>query len=138
MHMSMLPDAVQRERESLLQGSVSILRQKGAAKLAVHDLPGFDDPPEIIIPVLNVPMQPDIWGTAEDESSPVLGVVEVSSDLSEDDCGRRWQAFSSWARDHNASVAVFVHPEDEKRAEQIARQWHVEGLDIVPVPRAPH
>jgi len=123
--MHTLPNAVQREREALLSGAVGILKTQGYQPLAVQDLAGYKEPEELAIPVLNVHMRPDIFASNLEKDGMMLGVVEVSTDLGEESCGRRWQAFSAWANDHNTRMQVFVHPEDLRRATEIAEYWHM-------------
>lgn len=135
MHISMLPDAIQREREVMLKDGVETLRQMGNVEFAVHDLAGFREPDELAIPILNVHMQPDIVARRPGMPGATLALVEPSSDLGEESCGRRWQAFETWAHEHDAQVVVFVHPEDQTRAQEIARYWHVPAEHIMSLPR---
>ena len=131
-----LPDAIQREREALLRDSVDILKIQGNQEVEAHDLPGYREPDELMIPVLNVPMQPDIMASHPQHTGPTIGVVEVSTDLGEESCGRRWQAFALWAKNHDGHLHIFVHPEDHQRTTEIAQYWHVDPGIIVPVARA--
>lgn len=136
--LNMLPDAVQQERILLLEDAVALLEKEHAAELRVHDLAGYGEPDPVIIPVLNVPMQPDIIAHVAGSDETVVALVEVSSSLGDEACGRRWQAFSNWAKDHHGSLRVFVHPEDQARAEAIARHWHIDIDHVVPVQRSAH
>lgn len=138
MHLSTLPQAIQKEKESLLSDAVGILQERGTRDLAVHDLAGYPEPEELVIPVLNTPMQPDIEGIREEDGCPTLGLVEVSTDLGDEACGRRWQAFADWVSRHQGQLVIFVHPEDEGRATEIALHWHVNPALIVAVPRTVH
>lgn len=133
--MHTLPDAVQREREALLRDAVGILKIHGYQPLAVQDLAGYKEPDEIIIPVLNVPMKPDIMASNWEKDGLMLGVVVVSTDLGEESCGRRWQAFSAWAQNHNTDMQVFVHQEDIDRATAIAEHWHLSPELLISVQR---
>ncbi len=133
--MHTLPNAVQREREALLSDVASNLKTQGYQTLSIQDLAGYKEPDEILIPVLNVHMRPDIFASSLDKDELMLGVVEVSTDLGEESCGRRWQAFSAWADGHNARMQVFVHPEDLRRATEIAEYWHMTPDFFVPVNR---
>ena len=65
-----------------------------------------------------------------------LVVVEPSTDLGEEACGRRWQALQAWASGHDAEVVVFVHPEDENRAATIANHWHLDPRMVEALPRS--
>lgn len=136
MYIHTLPDAIQREREALLRDVVDILKTQGNEDLAVQDLAGYKEPEELHIPVLNVHMRPDISASNQEKDGLILGVVEVSTDLGEESCGRRWKAISAWANNHNSRMQVFVHPEDLRRATEIAQYWHVDPDSIVPVRRA--
>ncbi|MDX5333709.1 MAG: hypothetical protein LPK58_06650 [Gammaproteobacteria bacterium] len=131
---TMLPDAIERERETMLQDTMSLLKTRGYGHFDVHELPGFAEPREVTIPVLNVHMRPDIHAR-DDQGHELLAVIEPSTDLGEEACGRRWQMLESWAQGHNAEVHVFVHPEDERRAGEIARLWHLDTSMIEPLPR---
>lgn len=136
MNIHTLPDAIQREREALLRDAIDILKIQGNQDLAVQDLAGYQEPGELNIPVLNVHMRPDIFASNRENDGLLLGVVEVSSDLGEGSCGRRWQAFSTWTNIHHSRMHIFVHPEDLRRATEIAQYWHVDPDSIVPVTRA--
>ncbi|HUW28238.1 MAG TPA: hypothetical protein VMV97_06490 [Sulfuriferula sp.] len=135
MSLSMLPDAIQLERENMLQSGVETLKTMGNAEFAVHDLAGFREPDELAIPILNIHLQPDIQARQPGSGGETLALVEVSSDLGEESCGRRWQALEAWAQQHDAQVVVFVHPEDQARAQKIAQAWHVPTAYIVALPR---
>ena len=135
MSLSMLPDAIQQERENMLRSGVQTLKSMGNAEFAVHDLAGFPEPDELTIPILNTHLQPDIQATKPGGGAAPLALVEVSSDLGEEACGRRWQALAAWAQQHDAQVMVFVHPEDQARAEEIARSWHVPIAHLMSLPR---
>ena len=131
---TMLPDAIEQERETMLHDTMEVLKLRGFSHFSAHDLPGFDEPREVTIPVLNVHMRPDIWAR-DDAGHHLLAMVEPSTDLGEETCGRRWQMLQSWADGHGAELHVFVHPEDEARAAEIARFWHLDHAMIEPVPR---
>ena len=132
---TMLPDAIERERETMLQDTMDVLKSRGFGHFDVRELPGFNEPKEVTIPVLNVHMRPDIFAT-DDQGRTMLVMVEPSTDLGEESCGRRWQMLETWAQGHNADLHVFVHPEDERRAGEIARQWHLNDDIIETLPRA--
>lgn len=135
MNIHTLPAAIQREREALLSDAVELMKRQGFHDLAVQDLGGYKDPAELLIPILNVHMQPDIVATNQDGDDQLLGLVEVSTDLGEELCGRRWQAFDAWAKHHHGMMRVFVHPEDLARAEEIARLWHLQPDFLIPLER---
>lgn len=136
MFIRTLPDAIQREREALLRDAVDILKIEGNRDFFVQDLAGYKEPDELNIPVLNVHMRPDIFAANQMGDSQILGIIEVSSNLGEKSCGRRWKALIAWAHKHNSRMQVFVHPEDLRRATDIAQYWHVNPEFIIPVRRA--
>ncbi len=131
---TMLPDAVERERETMLEDSIELLRHRGYDRFAAHELPGYREPAPVTIPILNIQMRPDLFASHEG-MRPFMAIVEPSTGLGEEACGRRWQAMQSWAQAHNADIMVFVHPEDETRAIQIASFWHLDPSIIEPLPR---
>lgn len=135
MSLSMLPDAIQLERENMLESGIETLKTMGNEAFSVQDLAGFREPDEFIVPVLNTHVRPDIQARRLDTGNETLALVEVSSDLGEESCGRRWQALEAWARLHDAQMMVFVHPEDQTRAFEIAHAWHVPADYIVALPR---
>jgi hypothetical protein len=130
----MLPDAIEREREVMLEDSIEWLRARGYDRFAAHDLPGYREPAPVTIPILNVQMRPDLFAS-HDGMQPFVATVEPSTSLGEESCGRRWQALQSWAQTHGAELVVFVHPEDEVRATWIADHWHLDRAIIAPLPR---
>lgn len=125
MHAT-LPDAIMKERVSMLSDSLDILAQEGYRILAAQDFAGYPDPEQVLVHVLNTHVQPDILARREDNEDPINVFVEVSTALSGDDCGRRWQAMADWSREHHGRLLVFVHPEDEPYAREIAAHWHVD------------
>lgn len=133
MSLNSLPWAIQQEREALLKNSAHFLEERGSQTLCIHDLAGYETPPEHLIPVLNVPMRADLEATDADGAHRVLGLVEVASDLSDEACGRRWQALGRWAEDHRAELLVFVRAEYSARARAIAQVWHLDPRLIVEV-----
>ncbi|MGA7801948.1 MAG: hypothetical protein WCC36_14165 [Gammaproteobacteria bacterium] len=122
---SMLPDAVLQERKALLDQGLEKLREQGFRNMRAHDVPGCEEPEELLIPVLNVHARPDITAEPADGNGAALAVVEVSSGLGEESCGRRWQVLAHWAQEHGGTFRIFVHPEDQQRAQAIAEQWHL-------------
>lgn len=124
--LSMLPEAIMREREAMLSGAIATLEKEGCKDLKVHDVAGYPEPEEGIVHVINAPVQPDLVATAPGAEGPLTAFVEVSSALSDENIGRRWQYLSSWTQDHQGTMRIFVHPEDVERASAIARHWHIE------------
>lgn len=134
---TMLPDAVEREREAMLEASLAELRRRGYDRFEALELPGHTESRALTIPVLNLRMRPDIYATGTGRA-PFIALVEPSSDLGEESCGRRWQAFADWARRRGAAFQVFVHPEDRPRAAAIARHWHLDAATLITdLPRSP-
>ena len=133
MPLSSLPRAIQQEREALLKNSARFLEERGLQTLRIHDLAGYEEPPEHLIPVLNVPMRADLEATDADGAHCTVGLVEVASDLGDEACGRRWQALGCWAEDHRAELLVFVRAECSARARAIAQSWHLDPRLIVEV-----
>ena len=131
MYQGSLPGAVQREREALLESSARFLKERGLPRLRIHDLAGYEEPPDHLIPVLNVAMRADLEATDTGGACRTLGLVEVASDLGDEACGRRWQALGRWAEDHRAELLVFVSAEHTARARAIARAWHLDPGLIV-------
>ncbi|QKT02391.1 hypothetical protein HUS23_00295 [Ectothiorhodospiraceae bacterium 2226] len=128
--MRQLPDAIQKEYVALLSRAVESLQQEGYEDLHVDGLAGYPDPAPLTVRVLNAPIEPDLTAQRA-EQAPLVGFVEVSTDLSIEDTGRRWQWIQAhWLPEHGGSLAVFVHPEDEQRAREIARRWHLDE-DVV-------
>lgn len=132
MQINTLPEAIQREREVLLRRALEYLSSRGYTEFQVRDLADFQDPPNLIIPVLNAPMQPDIIAR-QGEAQRLAAVVEVSTDLGEESCGRRWQAFLAWAVAQNSEFVVFVHQDEMERAKAIAGHWHVDVTRLIPL-----
>ncbi|WP_018953557.1 hypothetical protein [Thioalkalivibrio sulfidiphilus] len=131
---TMLPDAIERERETLLEASLNLLRRQGFEQFEAHELPGHPQPEPVTVPVLNIHITPDLRAF-HPEQGTLLGVVEPETDLGEEACGRRWQGLAAWAEKHHARLQVFVHEEDKTRARDIARHWHLDEAIIQPVPR---
>jgi hypothetical protein len=131
---SMLPDAIERERETLLETTMALLKREGYERFQALEMPGYPSPEPLTIPVLNVRMRPDLVAE-HDGQGVLLGVVEPETDLGEEACGRRWQGLAAWAERHGAQLQVFVHQEDQTRAREIARHWHLDEGLIRPVPR---
>jgi len=131
---AMLPDAILHERETMLGRSIETLNTEGYKVDGAHDLSGLPDTDEFLIHVLNVHVRPDIQAH-DAEGGPLNAFVEVSTALTHDDCGRRWQALATWCADHGARMQVFVHPEDEALARRVAQAWHVAPEVIRPLQR---
>lgn len=132
MQINTLPEAIQREREVLLRRAVEYLSSRGYTEFQVRDLADFNDPPNLIIPVLNAPMQPDMVAR-QGEGLSLIAVVEVSTDLGDESCGRRWQAFIAWAVAQDSEFVVFVHQDEIERAKAIAGHWHVDLTRLIPL-----
>ncbi|MEJ2059192.1 MAG: hypothetical protein P8Y64_01720 [Gammaproteobacteria bacterium] len=126
MYPTMLPDAVEHERETMMESAIDMLKARGYRHFSAHELPGFEEPGRVTIRVLNVPMTPDIFADGVAGLQPLLAVVETATDLGEELPGRRWQAFAEWAEAHGARLKVYVHPDDLARARTVADHWHLD------------
>jgi len=131
---AMLPDAILHEREAMLGRGIETLRNEGYQVDGAHDLSGLPDTEEVLIHVLNVHVRPDIQAHRGD-GDPLNAFVEVSTALTHDDCGRRWQALEAWCAERGAAMQVFVHPEDESLARRLAADWHLDPEIIRPLSR---
>jgi hypothetical protein len=132
MHAN-LPAAVDAERSALIQAAIRWLEGQGCRRFRVHGHAGYADPEPLRISVLNIVLVPDIHAEEGKTGAPVVACVEVSSDLSEMDCGRYWQALESWAREHGGRFYACVHADDAERARRIAQHWHLEPSYLRPV-----
>lgn len=136
--MRALPEAIQKEYEAMLDRAVSSLQAEGYEDLHADGLPGYPDPKPLTVHVLNAPVEPDLTAR-RGESGALVGFVEVSTDLSIEDTGRRWQWIEEhWLPEHGGELAVFVHPEDAEQARRIARRWHLDEGIVRPLSRARH
>lgn len=125
-----------RERQSMLAQSLHQLHQQGYRNMRAHDLPGYEEPGELLVPVLNVHTRPDIVADGlEGRGNSIWAVVEVSSGLGELSCGRRWRTLAHWAQEQGGTFLIFVHSEDRERAMTIAEYWHLSGECLVPLTR---
>lgn len=132
---SQLPPAIEMERETLLQNAFECLLERGHGDIHIADFKEFEQPRPCKISVLNVVVQPDLEAQKPDQIGPTVASVEVSSDLGDESCGRRWQALSRWAKEHNGQYLIFIHPEDQNRAQAIAQLWEVDADHFVSLPR---
>lgn len=131
-----LPPAIAKERDLLVAQALDWLRTQGYNTFRVHDYPESTAPEPIIIPVLNTSVMPDI--AAQDRAgNQLLGSIEVSTDISDSICGRRWQALHAWAEANDADYRVFVQDRYREQARQIAAMWHLAETLLVPL-RSPH
>lgn len=133
MYERQLPAAVLRERRAMLGDAVKKLQKDGYESFEVDDLEGYPDPEDVNAPRTNVPIRPDILGRGK--SGTVCALTEVSSTLTDDLWGRRWQSLQQWAQGHEARFVVFVHPEDQDTARQLAQQWKVDPESVVALER---
>lgn len=133
--LSMLPDAIMRERVAMLNSAIEVLKSEGCRDLRVQDVEGYPSPDEGLVHVINAPVHPDVMASPADSSGPVTAFVEVSTALSDDNVGRRWQYLLSWTEDHHGQMLIFVHPENMDKATAIARHWHIDPACIRPLAR---
>ena len=130
------PNSAEQKRRAMLEDSLRLLHKQGYEDLYVNKASEGRLCLETGLP--DKAMHPDIIATRPGCRGPLLGVVESPSDLGEDACGRRWQAFASWAKAHHGQLMVFVHQEDVVRAALIAKYWHLDPCILVPVGQAYH
>lgn len=135
--LTMLPDAILREREAMLNRTIEALDGEGYEVDRAHDLAGLPETDELLIHVLNVHLRPDIHARCAGRQ-PLNAFVEVSTALTHDDCGRRWQALAAWCATHGAAMHVFVHPEDERLARELAKHWQIDPVVIRTLARGRH
>lgn len=133
MIYSKLPDAIMREREAMLMQAAEVLLQDGHTGIHLNDTEGYPEPEIRTINVLNIHLQPDLEALFPNQAGPTIASIEVSSDLGEESCGRRWQALNSWAKDHEGRYRIFIHPEDQQRAREIARIWQLDENLLEPL-----
>ncbi|MEJ2479225.1 MAG: hypothetical protein P8Y78_03435 [Acidihalobacter sp.] len=129
-----LPDAVRRERETMLADAVAHLRDQGYEHFAADGLRGYDTPDERRVPGGNVPLRVDVLAQAE--GKPTLhALAETSSVISDPLWGRRWQAFARLAEmPGDNRCLILVHPEDVALARARAAEWKlseslIQGLE---------
>jgi hypothetical protein len=84
----MLPDAIERERETLLEATMKLLHLQGFDHFEARELPDLTEPEPLTIPVLNVHMTPDLKAVHA-SGEVLLGVVEPETDLGEKAYSRR-------------------------------------------------
>ncbi|MEW5791807.1 MAG: hypothetical protein ACOY4L_10825 [Pseudomonadota bacterium] len=124
--MTTLPDAVQREHEKHLAQAAAFLREAGYKDLHVTGLGDYPDAPKLLIPVLNIHIQPDIYAQGQDGQASVAAFVPTATCLGDDSCGERWQEVKHWADDHHGQVLVFVPADHHDRAAGIAQKWKLD------------
>lgn len=133
--LSMLPEAIMRERVAMLNSAIEVMKREGARDLRVQDVEGYPSPEEGLVHVINAPVRPDVMASTADGSGPVTAFVEVSTALSDENIGRRWQYLLSWTENHHGRMHIFVHPENMDKASAIARHWRIDPHCIRPLAR---
>lgn len=120
----MLSGAV--DREHLVRAAAAALRSDGWSEVRATGCAGFRKPQALVVPVLHVPLQPDLCASHPRRRGPLLGVVATGRELGDASLGSRWQALAAWAREHGGVFTVFVAPQDEAPARAIAGRWHLD------------
>lgn len=135
MHAN-LPAAVDDERAGLIEAALRGLAREGFRNFRVHEHPGYPDPDPVRISVLNIGVVPDLCAEHAKAGAPLVACIEVHSDLSTTECGRTWEALSSWAREHGARFCVFVPADALEPAQRIAQHWNIDPACLRPVTEA--
>lgn len=114
------------EREQLVRAAAAALRSDGWSEVRATGCAGFRTPQALVVPLLHVPLQPDLCASHPRRRGPLLGVVVTGRDLGDASLGLRWQALAAWAREHGGVFTVFVSPQDEAPARALAGRWHLD------------
>lgn len=116
-HVQKLGQAAARMRENVSNG-----------KMHVTGLPDYPDAPELLIPILNIHIQPDLY--IESEQGPIIAFVPDSVDLGDDTWGERWKNAQRWADDHEARLLVLVSADKKEKAMKLAEKWKLDSAII--------
>ena len=122
------------DRAVLVRAAAHALQWDGWSEIRAQDCPGFRAPQAVVVPDLNVPLQPDLCASHPARPAPLLACVGMSDELREPAIGRRWLALAAWATDHQASFAIFVQPRDYARARAIAARWRLDHQQVRTLP----
>ena len=122
------------DRIALVRAVAHVLESDGWAEIRAQYCPEYRDPQPVVVPHLNLPLQPDLCASHPARPAPFVACVGVAAELREPTIGRRWQALAAWATNHRADFGVFVQARDYARAQAIATRWHIdiEHLHILP------
>lgn len=132
--MSILPDAAQHEHEEQLKQAANILKSSGyQSDLHVTGHPDYPDAPELLIPVLNIHLQPDFYVAKSDNGRGLVGFVPSISCLSDEICGERWREAQRWAEGHQADLLVLAPADRLDRAREIAMKWKLNAEIVQPL-----
>lgn len=125
------------DRLCLLRAAAHALVSEGWAEVRAQHCPEYRQPQPVVVPELNMAVQPDVSASHPGRPAPLIACVSGGADLRESATGRRWQALAAWAADQRATFAVYVRPRDYARARAIAARWRVaEHVHTLP-PRYP-
>ncbi|BAU48299.1 hypothetical protein SVA_1745 [Sulfurifustis variabilis] len=117
------------ERERLVRAAADQLRSDGWLEVRASGCAGFRRPQALVVPVLQVPLQPDLCASHPRRRGPLLGVVATSRDIGEASLRRRCEALAAWAREHGGEFVVFVPAHDEARARAaVTARWHLDPM----------
>lgn len=114
------------DRLALVRAVAHVLASDGWAEIRAQHCPEYRDPQAVVVPELNVPLQPDVCASHPARPAPFLACVGSPAELREPSIGRRWQALATWAAHHGAAFAVFIQPRDYARASAIAARWRID------------
>lgn len=130
-----VPPAIAKERDLVVAQALAWLQNFGYRDFHVQDYADHPPPDDVAIPVLNTVMTPDISAT-NGNGEALIANVEVSTDIGDSICGRRWQALLAWAQPSGTVFRVFVNERYAQRAREIAGEWHLDDRFIVALPSA--
>jgi hypothetical protein len=122
------PLSADADREHFVRAAADSLRSDGWSEVRAAGCAGFRKPQALVVPVLQVPLQPDLCASHPRRRGPLLGIVLTSRDMGDAAVGRRCQAFAAWAREHGGEFVVFVPARDEVQARAAARRWQLDPL----------
>lgn len=122
--MNSMPDAVKREHERQLARAAALMRTPGEERqLHVTGLADFPDAPQLLIPVINAHIQPDLFLESPPGQESIVGFVPPVTCFADESCGERWKEAVRWADDHQARVVVLVDAAHQEKAVRIAQKW---------------
>lgn len=118
------------ERQRLLRAAAEALRSDGWSEVRAAGCPDFREPQALVVPVLHVPLQPDLCASHPRRRGPLLAVVATRRALGDGSVARRSQALAAWAREHGGTFALFVAPEDEQAARAALARWQLDAAAL--------
>ena len=132
--MSILPEAAQHEHVSQLMQAADILKTSGyQGELCMTGHPDLPDAPKLLIPVLNIHLQPDFYIANSSAGRGLVGFIPSISCLSDEICSERWRDAKRWADDHQADLLVLAPADRLDRAREIAAKWKLDPQIVQPL-----